>query len=314
MILGILNLQDRQRVRFFLRRDTFRRFFSCLVYVPREKYTTAVRRKMESVLKDSFNGTSVDSSVQLSDSPLARVHIIVRVASGSRPRISIQQIEERVADVVVTWEDKLRTDLIEVFGRDDGYRLFKLYGHVFPAGYQAETSPKDACSDISRIDSMRRTEQMRSVNLYRPEDAETGHMHFIVYSDENPLSLSEALPILENMGVDVYTERPYELYLLEDDAFWIQDFHLRHEAGKDIEGRSAAERFEQTFEKVLSGEIENDGLNRLVSAADLDWRQVAVLRNVLEVPAATRHALQPELHGGRARCTRRPRRSARATV
>ena len=276
--LGVLNLQDRQQVKFFLRRDTFRRFYSCLVYVPREKYTTAVRRKMEVVLKDAFDGTSADSSVQLSDSPLARVHIIVRVSPDSRPRISIHQIEEQVADVVVTWTDRLKAQLVEDFGTDDGLKLFKLYGHVFPAGYQEETSPKDACSDISRIDSMRNIEKMRSVNLYRPEGSETGHMHFIVYSDEYPLSLSEAMPVLENMGVDVYTERPYELYLLEDDPFWIQDFHLRHESGKDIDGRSAAERFEQTVERVLEGDIENDGLNRLVSAADLDWRQVSVLR------------------------------------
>ena len=276
--LGVLNLQDRQRVKFFVRRDTFRRFYSCLVYVPREKYTTAVRRKMEAVLKDAFSGTSIDSSVQLSDSPLARVHIIVRVAPGSRPRNRINQIEDRIAEVVITWTDKLREQLVEDFGQDDGHKLFKLYGRVFPAGYQEDTSPKDACSDISRIDSMRNINQMRSVNLYRPEDSESGHMHFIVYSDEYPLSLSEAMPVLENMGVDVFKERPYEMYLLEDDPFWIQDFHLRHETGKDLEGRSAAERFEQTFERVLAGDIENDGLNRLVIAADLDWRQVSLLR------------------------------------
>ncbi|MFQ5608909.1 MAG: NAD-glutamate dehydrogenase [Woeseiaceae bacterium] len=276
--LGVLNLQDRQRVRFFVRRDTFRRFFSCLVYVPREKYTTLVRRRMEVVLRDAFNGTSVDSSVQIVDSPLARVHFIVRIAPGARPKVSIQQIEERVADVVVTWEDKLRQELLDTFGPDDGHKLFKLYGHVFPAGYQEETSPGDACSDISRIDSMRSVEKMRSVNLYRPEGSDSGHMHFIIYSDENPLVLSDALPILENMGVDVYTERPYELRLLEDDAFWIQDFHLRHETGKDIEGRTAAGRFEECFIRVLSGDLEDDGLNRLIISADLDWRQVALLR------------------------------------
>ena len=82
--VGILNLQDRQRVKFFLRRDTFRRFYSCLVFVPREKYTTAVRRQVEEVLMAAFAGTSVDSAVQISDSALARVHIIVRTHEGER--------------------------------------------------------------------------------------------------------------------------------------------------------------------------------------------------------------------------------------
>ena len=276
--LGVLNLQDRHRVRFFLRRDTFRRFFSCLVYVPREKYTTLVRRRMEAVLIDAFDGTSVDSSVQISDSPLARVHFIVRTPSGERPRISIQQIEAQVADVVITWMDKIHEELLNMFGQDDGHMLFHTYGQVFPAGYQEDATAKDACSDISRIDSMRRDGKMRTVNLYRPEGCEPGHMHFIVYNDEDPLVLSDALPILENMGVDVYTERPYELTLLKDDLFWIQDFHLRHESGADISDRESAVRFEECFSLVLSGQVEDDGLNRLILAAGLDWRQTTLLR------------------------------------
>ena len=276
--LGVLNLQDRQRVRFFLRRDTFRRFFSCLVYVPREKYSTLVRRRMEAVLQDAFDGHAVDSSVQIFDSPLARVHIIVRTDPGERPRISIQDIEERIAEVVVSWTDKIHAELLESFGQDDGEKLYRLYGNVFPAGYQEDATPKDACSDISRIDKMRNANQMRSVDLYRRDDSESGHMNFVVYSDEEPLALSDALPVLENMGVDVYTERPYELKLLGDDAFWIQDFHLRHEFSTDIKDRETDQRFEECFSRVLSGDVENDGLNRLVLAAKLNWRQTALLR------------------------------------
>jgi len=276
--LGVLNLQDRQRVRFFLRRDTFRRFFSCLVYVPREKYTTAVRRKMERVLLDAFDGTSVDSSVQIFESPLARVHIIVHTASGERPRISISEIEKRIAEVVITWTDRIRDELMNSFGEDDGPRMFRRYGHVFPAGYQEETSPRDACSDVSRIDRMRESGAARTVNLYRPEDSRPGHMHFIVYSNGNPLSLSDVMPVLENMGVDVYTERPYELAIGEDESFWIQDFHLRHESGEELDVSAAATRFEECFMRVLDREAENDGLNRLVIPADIDWRQTSLLR------------------------------------
>ncbi|MDH3747942.1 MAG: NAD-glutamate dehydrogenase [Gammaproteobacteria bacterium] len=276
--LGVLNLQDRQRVRFFLRRDTFRRFFSCLVYVPREKYATAVRRKMELILKEEFDGTSVDSSVQIFDSPLARVHIIVRTPPGDRPRISIHDIEERVANVVVTWTDKVYRELQDLFGADEGQRLHRLYGHVFPAGYQEDTKPRDACSDISRIDNMRQDGEMRTVHLYKPDESEPGHVHFIVYSDEEPLVLSDAFPILENMGVDVYTERPYELKLTDDDSFWIQDFHLRHESGSEIEVESSERGFEECFVRVLNRQLEDDGMNRLVLAADLDWRQISLLR------------------------------------
>lgn len=276
--LGILNLQDRQRVRFFVRRDTFRRFFSCLVYVPREKYTTGVRRRIEKILIDAFDGHSADSSVEISDSPLARVHIIVRTSPSDRPRISINKIEERIAEVVVTWTDKLRDELLDAYGPDEGHRLYHAYGHVFPLGYQEDTNPHDACSDISRVDEMRNNDRRRSVELYRPEGTEPGHMHFMIYSDDEPLALSDALPVLEDMGVDVYTERPYEMMLEEDDLFWIQDFHLRHESGTEIDVLSASTRFEECFMEVLAGRVENDGLNRMILSADLDWRQTSLLR------------------------------------
>ena len=276
--VGVLNLQDRQRVRFFVRRDAFRRFFSCLVYVPREKYTTAVRLQIEAVLNEAFDGVALDSSVEISDAPLARVHSIVRTAAGERPRISIQSIEARIADVVVTWTDKLRDCLYRSFGQDEGHKLYKAYGSVFPAGYQEDTSPRDACSDISSIDDMLVAGLHRTVELYRPEGSEPGHMHFMVYSNDEPLPLSEALQVLEHMGVDVYTERPYELNLKSGESFWIQDFHLRHESGTEPDVQDAAKPFEDCFMQVLNGAAEDDGLNRLILSAGLDWRQVSLLR------------------------------------
>jgi len=276
--IGILNLQDRQRVKFFLRRDTFRRFFSCLVYVPREKYTTAIRRQIEALLTHAFDGVSVDSAVQISESALARVHIIVRTNVGERPPISIHHIEEQIADLVITWSDRLHKELLDTFGPDEGSRLYRAYDGVFPAGFQADTIPKEACSDVRRIDDMVRNDSLRAVDLYVPDDAEPGHMHFIVYSRDEPIALSEALPVLEHMGVDVYTERPYEVDLKSGEEFWIQDFHLRHESGATVDIEAISNRFEDCFMAVLSGDAENDGLNRLVIGAELDWRQTALLR------------------------------------
>ena len=276
--VGILNLQDRQRVKFFLRRDTFRRFFSCLVYVPREKYTTRVRRQIEDVLKEAFAGTAVDSSVQISDSALARVHIVVHTPVGDRPRISIQAIEEMIANVVITWSDRLRDELSDECGIDEGPRLYRTYHDVFPVGYQDDVEPREACSDVSRIEQMMVDGVPRTVELYEPEGCEPGHMHFMVYSSDEPLVLSQAFPILEDMGVDVYTEHPYELKLHSGQSFWIQDFHLGHQNGGQLDRNVVAPRFEESFMQVLAGQIESDGLNRLILAAKLKPRQTTLLR------------------------------------
>ena len=283
---GILNLQDRKRVKFFLRRDTFRRFFSCLVYIPREKYTTAIRNRVEALLKETFEGQTVDSAVQISDSALARVHIIVRTAEGSRPRISIHEIEEQIADIVVTWSDRLRNEMMQQFDQDEGQQLIKDYGDIFPAGYQADTLPAEACSDIRRIDRMLSEGIDRTVDLYVPKDSEAGQLHFMIYSVDKPIPLSAALPILENMGVKVYSERPYEATLREGKSFWIQDFHLINDSCASIDIEAIEERFEECFLAVMRGDAENDGLNRLVFCGNLDWRQTMLLR------CYTKHILQ----------------------
>ena len=276
--LGILNLQDRQRVKLFLRRDTFRRFFSCLVFVPREKYMTAIRRKIETLLMDAFGGSSVDSAVQISESALARVHLIVRTPEGERPRISIRKIEEQLAELVITWADRLHAHLLQTFGEEEGNRLYKAYGNIFPAGYQEETRAKEACGDIRTMDEMLQNGIDRSVDLYDAEDLAPGDMRFIVYCRHKPIGLSEALPILEEMGCVVDTEHPYEAQLHNGESFWIQDFHLRHESDTSIDVDDVSDRFEDCFMAVLTGEAENDGLNRLIVAAGLNWREIVLLR------------------------------------
>jgi glutamate dehydrogenase len=276
--VGILNLQDRLRVRLFLRRDAFRRFFSCLVFVPKEKYTTAIRRKIEALLLDAFGGVSTDSAVQISESALARVHIIVRTPDSKRPRISINKIERKLEQLLVTWSEKLSCELLASFGTDEGEKLFQSYGTIFSAGYQADTTPAEACGDIRTINDMLSNGIERSVDLYSADDVEPGDMRFIVYSLHHPIALSDALPILEEMGSAVYTERPYEATLQSGESFWIQDFNLRHESGASVDVEAVSDRFEECFMAVLNGDAENDGLNRLIVSAELNWRQVALLR------------------------------------
>ena len=275
---GILNLQERHRVKFFLRRDAFRRFFSCLVYVPREKYTTAVRRRIEAILMDAFGGHAVDTSVQLSDSPLARVHLIVRTNVGDRPRISIRRIEDTIADAVVTWRDKLRADLVRRFGQDEGALLYREYGESFPPAYEAEIEPNVASLDVKRVDGLLKGEHNNYLLLYRTKDATEEQLNFRTFCPSQPLLLSNVLPILEDMGTEVHSERPYRIEPKSGPRFWIQDFALKYPAACDLELDDAAGRFQDGFHHALTGESENDGFNALILQAGLDWRQVTLVR------------------------------------
>ena len=275
---GILNLQERRRVKFFVRRDAFRRFFSCLVFIPREKYTTAIRRRTEEILLEAFNGTSIDSSVQITDAPLARVHIIVRTHADDRPRVSLRDIEEKITEAVVTWRDRLRVELAERFGHDEGLWLYREFGESFPPAYEGDVSPAIACLDAKRIDGLIKGEHDDYLLLYRPDDARPGQLNFRTFRKDDPLLLSRVMPILEDLGTEVYSERPYRILLKNDRRFWIQDFELHIPAREDLDVESAAARFQDSFRKVFDGQIENDGFNRLILAGGLDWRQVVLLR------------------------------------
>ena len=275
---GVLNLQDRQRVKFFLRRDPFRRFFSCIVYIPREKYTTAVRHRVEQILLEEFHGISVDTSVQIVESPLARMHTIVRIGVGDRPKTNVDKIEKRIADTVVTWRDKLRDQLIDKFGPNEGFTLFREYGESFSPAYEGETPPRTAALDVKRIDGILKGEHENFLLLHRPEGTPDDCLHFRTFRQDEPLPLSGVLPILEDLGTDVYSERPYKVQLRNGDQFWIQDFELQFENTSDLDIEPAAERFQEGFRQALYGESESDNFNELILKAGLDARQTSLIR------------------------------------
>ena len=275
---GVLNLQDRRRAKFFLRRDPFLRFFSCIVYIPREKYTTAVRHSVEGILLEAFNGISVDTSVQIVESPLARMHTIVRISTGGRPKFTIDEIEKRIADTVVSWRDKLRDQLIDKFGEDEGFSLYRDYGESFSPAYEGETTPRIACLDVKRISGLLEGEHENFYLLHRPDDTPDDCLHFRTFRKDEPLPLSGVLPILEDLGTDVYSERPYQVELRDGGQFWIQDFQLQFENTADLDVDSAAARFQEGFRQALTGESESDNFNELILKAGLDARQTSLIR------------------------------------
>ena len=274
--IGILGLQDRQRVALFTRRDPFKRFISCLIYVPREHYGTALRQNFAAILELGF-GARVDSfTTQLGDAALARVYFILRTEDPLR-EADTAAIERALAFAARSWADKLSDALTGARGEAAGLALAARYGSAFPSNYRERYPVGAALGDIDRIEQVRGGAAL-SLSLSRPDDGERGALRFKLYRAGSPCALADVLPILEDMGLKAITEEPFEIRPQGDaEAIWMQDFGLISRFG-DFDITVEHRRFEEAFVHIWAGRMESDGFNRLVLAAGLGWRQVTVLR------------------------------------
>ena len=277
---GVLGLQERVRSRLFLRRDRYGRFFSALVYIPRERFNTDVRLRIEALLKDALQGEQVDSSVVLGESPLAQLHLIVRPRAGAATDMDTGELERRLAHLLRNWQDDLRELLIARHGEAEGLRMANGYGRALPAGYIEDITPELAANDVEQLAALAGPEDLR-LSLHAVPREGTAGLRLKLYRQHDDIPLSDVLPLMENMGLKVISEHPYKLQASLDDGgsqpIYIQDFEVERAIGGG-DATALAPVFEQAFAAIWSGRAENDGLNRLVLAAGLDWRQVALLR------------------------------------
>jgi glutamate dehydrogenase len=273
---GILHLADRQRFRLFVRRDTFERFVTCMIYAPREHYTTRVRQKWQALLLRAFNGQSSDFNVHLSESLLARVMITVRTTPGHIPAVDVRALEKQLAASARRWDDELKDALIEALGEGRGNTLFRAFGGAFPASYREDFPARSAVPDIEMMDRLTDAEPL-GMALYRPLEAAPNAMRFKLFRSGVAIPLSESLPMLERMGMKVLDERPYSVAREGRPPVWIHDLGLLS-ATPETEIDALRPLFEDAFARVFRGEIENDDFNRLVVAARLPAAEITVLR------------------------------------
>src|SRR5262249_38706828 len=277
-VTGILHLGERQRFRLFVRRDPFDRFISCLIYAPREHYTTSLRKRWQAILEKGFNGINSDYNVFLSESLLVRVLIAVRTRPGEIPDYDVVDLERRLIAAARRWEDDLKQALIEAVGEARGNDLYHRFHDAIPAGYVEDFAPRSAVPDIVRTERVLAGEPF-ALSLYRPLEAEPRTLRFKLMHKGKPVMLSDSLPMLECMGLKVLDERPYHLAPLGEEPVWIHDFGLMSQnADIDIEIDELQAIFEDAFGRLFRGEIERDDFNRLVIAARLPAEEIVILR------------------------------------
>jgi glutamate dehydrogenase len=305
IVRSVVSLYERRTVRLLARRDPYGRFYSCLVYVPRDRYNSDVRHRIERLLLEGVKGTHCETQVQISDSHHARVHVVVRVERGGAQNVDFTAIEQRITRAATTWSDRLRAALIERNDEAMGLAIADRYNQAFPLAYQEDVEPEDALHDIADLEALRTDAQALRLNLYRPADQSPGRAHFKIVKLGEPVTLSEVLPTMENFGLRVIAERPYELTWPEGGAAWVQDFELEHRDGMRLDIPRVQAAFKEAYALIWSQQVENDGFHRLLLGAGLTAREIVVLRAycryLLQTGLPFSHAYMEQVLTGNAR-------------
>ncbi|MER3547292.1 MAG: glutamate dehydrogenase, partial [Rhodanobacteraceae bacterium] len=234
-----------------------------------------MREKVEAMLKESLRGERVDSTIEIGESPLARLHVVVRPRAGEHPQFDLAEMQSKLAKIVRNWHDDLRDALGARVGEQRGAQLLARYGRALSAGYIEEVTPQQAAQDVETLAELSGVEDLR-VRLYRSQ-RNPQELHFKIFRSGQDITLSEVLPLLENAGLKVLTEQVYTLDV-KDANLCIQDVTVQPAKPLAFDIDELHESFEAAFEAIWRGRAENDGFNKLLLHAKLSWRQVAVLR------------------------------------
>ena len=288
-VSAVSTLGDLHSARLFLRRDTYGRFVSCLVYLPRDRYTTRTRKAVQEVLLRELGGVGLEHTARVTESAMALLHVTVHTPSRAELPVGTQErLQELVNEASRTWDDRLTEAAaaadVGSAAADTGSAadttatdLAAAYARELPEGYKEDFDAVHAVADLVRLEAL--TDGGTDLALRRREGGSAGEMRFTLYLGGRRVSLSTVLPLLQSMDVEVLDERPYEVHRPDGLTCWIYDFGLSVDPALVAESPGGvARRFTETFTAVWGGLCESDRFNALVLHAGLDWRQVSVLR------------------------------------
>lgn len=283
MAKAVVDLGSQRRALLFLRADRLQFFVSCLVYVPRDRYTTAVRLQIEDILVREFGGTRLEFTARVSESPWALMHFMVRLPTEDTTLAPVDisednriRIQALLSEAARTWADRL----IGAAARGRVSRAdAEHYAVAFTEAYKQAVTPDDAVGDIAIINEL--TDD--SVKLVFSERDEQGVAQLTWFLGGRSASLSQLLPMLQSMGVVVLEERPFTVDRPDGLPVWIYQFRISPHptiplAQTDAEREAGAQRFADAVTAIWQGRVEVDRFNELVMRAGLNWQQVVLLR------------------------------------
>lgn len=280
--IQIAQINERYRVRLFMRCDDYGRFVTCLVYVPRDLFTTAIRLKIQAIIASTIDATETEFTTYFSESILARVYLAFKIDPRKKPAFDVARLERKIIDVLRSWQEQLGESLLENLGEEVGSSYFNLFKDAFTSGYREYYEPRMAVHDIQNFVGLKSSQDL-GLSFYQPAGSAAGCVRFKIFTLDQAPELSAVIPILENLGLRVIAAHPFRIKRpvageSNSHTVFLHDFELKYDLANTVDFHAARKQFQEAFAAVWSGEAENDEFNRLVLGARMDWRGAAVLR------------------------------------
>lgn len=272
---GVNQIAERAMVRLFMRRDPFGKFVNFLIYVPRDYFSTRIRLQIQELLGRALGSYDCEFTTYFSESILARVYLVFNTEGLPATDLEVKSLEAGIINITRSWEDHLYAALLEVQGEEQAALQLREYRNAFSLSYQQEYDARTAVQDIQAITALQQRQGVE-IRIYQPMELEAMHLRFQLFHRHLPLTLSDVIPVLENLGFQVISESSYDIKSAAAGVTWLHEFRLQAPASIDL--AAARSQITQAFAAIWQGDADNDSFNKLIPLAQLHWREVSLLR------------------------------------
>lgn len=277
--MGVLAIEEHNRVRVFSRADPFHRYHVILVYIPRENYSQAVRERIQSIVSTTLNAERCDFNIFFTDSRMARLQLIAQMPVNSQLRVDSHSLEKLVEGITESWHGKLKKSLLHHYDRRRAQEIYRYYGAGFSPAYTAKTSTEKAFTDIEHLEKLHSSNAPVSVKIYRDISRRENRVELRCYFKTLPLPLSEIQPRLNNLGLRLLMEDLYPIETADGNSYWVQDFRAEVAVNINQLFWNDSSHFETAFVAIYENLCDDDDFNRLIISADVNWREAGLLRS-----------------------------------
>jgi len=277
IIQGIFYLQERQEISLFVTKDLYDKYYSFLVYIPREKFNSQIRIKIHNIIRQELNSDNIEFDIQFSESTLVRIHFVVRFEDNVPTYVeNLEELEKKLTNSTIIWEDRLIELLGDKSRVKNSKELTQKYTSAFPAAYREKFSPETGIYDIKYIESVQTDISSIAMYLYYGDDKTDINLKLFQLND--PFPLYDIVPMLENLNFRIIIEAPCEIILSNDTSVWINDCKVLYSGNNQVKIDEIEDIFKEAFKAIWFRKAENDGFNKLVLSAKVDWRKISMLR------------------------------------